>query len=56
MLFLRIQIASAPYCKDGACLSQKKKLFYGHFHKNKTRKKKPYNIIIQLITNHSSGF
>ena len=27
MLFLRIQIVSTPYCKDGACLSLKKNCF-----------------------------
>ena len=56
MLFLRIQIVSTPYSKDGACLSLKKKLFYGHFHKNKKEKKKPHNTIIQSITNYYSGF
>lgn len=49
MLFLRIQIASAPYCKDGACLSRKKKLFYGHFHKHKTKKRSHTTLLFNQL-------
>lgn len=56
MLFFKNTNRICPILQRWGLFISKKKLFYGHFHKNKKEKKKPHNTIIQSITNYYSGF